>query len=153
MRNAIATLLCLTLVALSQPVAAGALSAKQQAVFEMVKRVQQKFATDGFDTTVAAVNDPSTTEFHDHDLYPFIYNMEGVCLANGARPSLVGKNLISLKDQDDKYLIREMREIANGPGNGWLTYKWPSPVTNKIEDRGAYIEKMGPYFVGVGYDR
>ena len=73
--------------------------------------------------------------------------------ANGARPALVGKNLISLKDQDGKYLIQEMLAIANGPGRGWLTYKWPSPVTNKIEDRGAYIEKMDEYFVGVGYDR
>ncbi|HXW50249.1 MAG TPA: cache domain-containing protein [Xanthobacteraceae bacterium] len=119
----------------------------------MVKRVQEKFKRDGFAATVAAVNDKSTAEFHDGDLYPFIYDKDGVCLANGARPALVGKNLMLLKDQDGKYLIQEMHAIAFGPGSGWLSYKWPSPVTNKIEDRGAYIEKMGEYFVGVGYDK
>ena len=144
----------LTAVAVSAAPAAEELNAKQQATFAMVKRVQEKFKLSGFDATVAAVNDKSTTEFHDGDLYPFIYNRDGVCLANGARPALVGKNLISLKDQDGKYLIQEMETIAFGPGSGWLSYKWPSPITNKIEDRGAYIEKMGEqYFVGVGYDK
>lgn len=121
-------------------------------VVAMVTRVQEKFKTDGLAATIEAVNDKSTPEFHIRDLYAFIY-LEGVCLANGARPALVGKNLISLKDQDGKYLIQEMLAIAKGPGRGWLTYKWPSPVTNTIEDRGAYIEKMGDYFVGVGYDQ
>ena len=153
MRTVTACLLYLVIIMVSPLCRADGLSLKQQAVFALVKRVQDKFNKEGFDAAVAAVNDPSTAEFHDNDLYPFIYNMDGVCLANGARPALVGTNLISLKDQDGKYLIREMREIAVGPGYGWLLYKWPSPVTNKIEDRGAYIEKMGPYFVGVGYDR
>jgi len=134
------------------PAAADALDAKQEAVIAMVKRVQEKFKRDGLPATIESVNDKSVAEFHDRDLYAFIYR-QGVCLANGARPALVGKNLISLKDQDDKYLIKEMLAIAEGPGSGWLTYKWPSPVTNKIEDRGAYIEKMDVYFVGVGYDK
>ncbi len=122
-------------------------------VVAMVHRVQEKFKKDGLEATVAAVNDKSTSEFHDRDLYAFIYDMQGICLANGSRPALVGKNLISLKDQDGKFLIQQMVAIAAGPGSGWLSYKWPSPVTNKIEDRSAYIEKMGDYFVGVGMDR
>ena len=148
-------LVCMLAAVLAATAAAAAedLSPKQQAAFDMVKRAQAMFKLDGLDATIAAVNDKSTPEFHDGDLYVFIYDKDGVCLANGARPALVGKNLISLKDQDGKYLIRDMLDIAYGPGSGWLTYKWPSPVTNKIEDRGAYIEKMGDYFVGVGYDR
>jgi signal transduction histidine kinase len=119
----------------------------------MVHRVQDSFKKNGLAATVAAVNDKTTVPFHERDLYAFIYNMQGICLANGARPALVGKNLISLKDQDGKYLIQEMIDIAAGPGSGWVSYKWPSPVTNKIEDRSAFIEKMGDYFVGVGMDR
>jgi signal transduction histidine kinase len=46
-----------------------------------------------------------------------------------------------------------MIKIANGPGSGWIDYKWPSPVNNKIEDKTSYIEKMGPTFVGVGVYR
>ena len=152
MRQAAFFLVFTALAIAAAPAQAVEISTKEQVV-AMVHRVQEKFKNDGLEAVVAAVNDKSTPEFHDRDLYPFIYDMQGICLANGARPAVVGKNLISVKDQDGKYLIQEMVAIASGPGSGWLSYKWPSPVTNKIEDRSAYIEKMGDYFVGVGMDR
>ena len=76
--------------------------------------------------------------------------VEGVCVAHGAREALIGKLLIDLKDQDGKFLIREMVAMSKGPGSGWIDYKWPNPLTNKIEDKSSYVEKMGDYFVGVG---
>lgn len=152
MRHAASLLIFLILATFAGPTLAVQISTEEQVV-AMLQRVQDKFNKDGAAAAIEAANDKSASEFHDRDLYVFIYDMQGVCLANGARPALVGKNLISLKDQDGKYLIREMVAIAAGPGSGWVSYKWPSPVTNKIEDRSAYIEKMGDYFVGVGMDR
>jgi signal transduction histidine kinase len=135
------------------PAAAGEFGTKEEAV-AMVKRVQAQFKKDGAEATFKAVSDKSTKAYHDRDLYPFIYHLDGpqkgVNVAHGARPVLIGKNLIDLKDQDGKYLIREMLDLANGPGRGWVDYKWPNPITNKIEDKSSYIEKMGAYFVGVG---
>jgi signal transduction histidine kinase len=122
---------------------------KDEAV-AMVKHVQAMFAKDGADATFKAVSDKSVAEFHDRDLYPFVYDMSGTCVAHGARPALIGKNLFDLKDQDGKYLIRELVDIVNGPGRGWVNYKWPNPLTNKIEDKSSYVEKMGDYLVGVG---
>jgi len=119
----------------------------------MVKRVIDKFAQSGPDATFKAVNDKTNPAFHDRDLYPFVYDLKGVNVAHGARPALVGKNLISLKDQNGVYLIQEMIGLAKGPGNGWVDYKWPNPITDKIEDKSSYIEKMGDYFVGVGVYR
>lgn len=119
----------------------------------MVKRVQDKFQNDGPEATFKAVTDQSTKEFHDRDLYPFIYDLTGLNVAHGARPALVGKNLISLKDQDGKHLIRDMITIATTSGSGWVDYKWPNPITNKIEDKSSYVEKLGDYFVGVGVYR
>jgi signal transduction histidine kinase len=47
-----------------------------------------------------------------------------------------------------------MISIASGPGAGWIDYKWPHPLNNKIEDKTSYVEKMGAdYFVGVGVYR
>lgn len=138
------------------PATAAEFGTKDEAV-AMVKRVQTQFKKDGAEATFKAVSDKSTKTYHDRDLYPFIYHMEGpqkgVNVAHGARPVLIGKNLIDLKDQDGKYLIREMLDLANGPGRGWVDYKWPNPITNKIEDKSSYIEKMGAYFVGVGVHR
>lgn len=149
MRTFAVFVLIAALSTFAAPAAAAEFGTKEEAV-AMVKRVQEKFKKDGDVATFKAVSDPSTKDFHDRDLYPFIYDLYGLNIAHGARPALIGKNLIDLKDQDGIYLIREMVKIANGPGNGWVDYKWPNPLTNKIEDKTSYIEKMGNYFVGVG---
>jgi cytochrome c len=125
-------------------------SGSRDEAIAMVKRVQEKFRREGAEATFAAVSDKSVKEFHDRDLYPFVYDLNGINVAHGARPALIGKDLISLKDQDGKYLIREMIEMAETKGSGWINYKWPHPITNRIEDKTSYIERMGNYFVGVG---
>lgn len=123
---------------------------KDEAV-AMVKRVQDMFKQDGAEATFKAVSDPATKELHDRDLYPFIYDLTGVSVAHGAIKALIGKNLMDMKDQDGKYFFKEMIGIAKGPGSGWVDYKWPNPVTAKIQDKSAYVEKLGDnYFVGVG---
>ncbi len=142
--------LCSSLMAL--PARAAEFGTKAEAV-AMVKRVQAKFKAEGAEATFKAVSDKSVAEFHDRDLYPFIYDMEGLNVAHGARPALIGKNLITLKDQDGKFLVREMRDIAKTKGSGWFDYKWPNPLNSKIEDKTSYVEKMGDYWVGVGVYR
>ncbi len=147
----LAAVLIATFLAI-QPSAAGEFGTREEAV-AMVKRVVDKFTRSGPEAAFKAVNDKADPAFHDRDLYPFVYDLRGVNVAHGARPALVGKNLISLKDQNGVYLIQEMIALAKGPGSGWVDYKWPNPITDKIEDKSSYIEKMGDYFVGVGVYR
>lgn len=147
--RALAFLLFAALLAAAAPAGAATYGTKDEAV-AMVKRVQDMFKKNGAQATFNAVSDKSTKAFHDRDLYPFIYDLSGKCVAHGARPALIGKNLIDLKDQDGKFLIREMVAIAKGKTTGWVDYKWPNPLNNKIEDKSSYIESMGNYFVGVG---
>jgi cytochrome c len=145
----LAFLVFAALLTIASPAPAAEFGSRDEAV-AMVKRVQAEFKKDGGDATFKAISDKTTKEFHDRDLYPFVYDMSGLCVAHGARPALIGKNLIDLKDQDGKFLIREMVKLAKAPGSGWVDYKWPNPLTNKIEDKSSYVEKMGDYFVGVG---
>jgi signal transduction histidine kinase len=152
MRHFAAVLVALAALLAFHPSGAAEFGTRDEAV-AMVKRVQKMFAEAGAEATFKAVDDKTNPAFHDRDLYPFIYDFTGVCVAHGARPALVGKNLISLKDQNGVYLIQEMVALAKGPGNGWIDYKWPNPITNKIEDKSSYVEKMGNYFVGVGVYR
>jgi cytochrome c len=145
------TILRAGLMAFCAPMAASAAEIRTPAeAVAMVKRVVHKFGTDGPEATFKAVLDKSSPEFHDGDLYAFVYDMNGVMMASGGRANLVGMNLISLKDQDGRYLVREMIAIAQGPGSGWLEYRWPNPQSKKIEAKQTYIEKMGDYLVGVG---
>ena len=119
----------------------------------MVHRVQDMFKKDGAEATFKTVTEKDKS-FNDRDLYPFIYTLDGTnCVAHGANPAMVGKNLIDLKDQDGKFLIRELSATAQNPGHGWVDYKWPNPVTKLIESKSSYVERMGDYFVGVGVYR
>src|SRR5262249_57615748 len=86
---------------------AGEYGTRDEAV-AMVKRVEDMFAKVGADTTFKAVSDKSAASFHDRDLYPFIYDLSGRCVAHGARPALIGKNLLDLTDQHGKNLIPAM---------------------------------------------
>ena len=146
----IAFLVFATLSVMPLHAATSEFGTKDEAV-AMVKRAQEMFKKDGADATFKAISDPANKDFHDRDLYVYVYTLAGVCVAHGARPALIGKNLIDIKDQDGNYLIRAHVEVAKGPGSGWVNYKWPNPLTNKIEDKTSYVEKMGDdYFVGVG---
>jgi cytochrome c len=116
----------------------------------MVKRVQEKFHKDGPEATFRAVTDKTTREFHDHELYPFIYDLNGIIVASGGHAALIGKNLLTLKDSDGKYFVREMFDVVKGAGSGWVTYKIPNPFTGTVQQKSAYIERMGDYLVGVG---
>ena len=116
----------------------------------MVKRVQEKFKREGPEAAFRAINSKAPG-FADRDLYPFVTELTGLCVANGVTPAVTGKNLIDLKDQDGKFMIQEfVRTASTPPGHGWVDYRWLNPVTKTIEDKSAWIERMGNYFVGVG---
>jgi signal transduction histidine kinase len=117
----------------------------------MVKRVQEKFKKDGPDATFSSITEKAA-EFHDRDLYAFAYDMNGVNVAHGADPALVGENRINLTDQSGRFLIQEFVAVAKSRGRGWVDYCWPNPVS--VEDKSSYVERLNDnYFVGVGVFR
>ena len=119
----------------------------------MVNLVVQSYKKYGAKLTYAAVDDPLNRDFHDGDLYPFVFTYQGVCLAHGAVPALVGKNLIGLKDPDGKYMVRIAIRLARR-GGGWYYYKWPNPVTHEIQNKASFVKPLGKNtFVGVGIYR
>lgn len=90
-------------------------------------------------------------QFKDRDLYVIVYDLEGKNLAQGANPKLVGKNLIGLKDPDGKPLIQMFVDLAKTKGKGWVEgYKFLNPVTQKIENKAMYLERVGDTLVGCG---
>src|SRR5713101_1987730 len=141
-----------TLLTAAFPAGAAEFGTKEEAT-AMVKRVQAKFKKEGPEAAFQAINNKAPG-FADRDLYPFVTELTGLCVANGVTPAVRGKNLLDLKDQDGKFMIQEfVRTASNPPGHGWVDYRWLNPVTKTIEDKSALIERMGDYFVGVGVYR
>ena len=83
---------------------AGEFGTREEAI-AMVKRVQAKIANDGLEVTLRAINSASK-QFVDRDLYPFVLDFNGNDLANAKTPSVVGRNIIDLKDQDGKFFVQ-----------------------------------------------
>jgi signal transduction histidine kinase len=89
--------------------------------------------------------------FKDRDLYIFVYDLSGKCVAHGANAKLVGKDLMGMKDPDGKPLIKMLVDVAKEKGSGWTdTVKFRNPISDKIQTRVNYIEKSGEYAVGSG---
>jgi signal transduction histidine kinase len=100
---------------------------------------QEHGKSNGLAEVARAANDEGTLV--DRDLYIFAYDFDGVVLAHGANPKLVGRNLYNLKDTDGKYLIRELIEAAKA-GSGWVDYKWSHPKMKKIMQKTAFVKKV-----------
>jgi uncharacterized protein len=117
----------------------------------MVKAMQVKVNGEGLGATVQAIS-ARPKEFIDRDLYPFIIRLDGIMLANPSTPpSITGSNVNDLRDQDGKFFVRAMLAIARDKGSGWVDYRWLNPATKMVDEKSAYIERLGDhYLVGVG---
>jgi signal transduction histidine kinase len=115
----------------------------------MVEKAVKVLEAEGKDKAFAQFND-NAGKFVDRDLYVFVLNMEGTTVSHGANKALIGKSLLNLKDADGKAFIQEILDTANKNGAGWVDYKWPNPVTKKVEGKSSYVKKSGDVIVGVG---
>lgn len=115
----------------------------------LVKKASLFLKQNGSDKAIAAFNDPKG-DFVKGDLYVLMLSLDGVAMAHGQNPKMVGKNLIDMKI-GDIYLIRELIKIAKSPdGNGWCEYRWPNSITQSLEDKHTYVERSGDMVIGVG---
>jgi cytochrome c len=89
--------------------------------------------------------------FKDRELYVIVYDLTGKNLAHGANAKLVGKDLIGLKDPDGKLLNKMLVELARDKGKGWSEeFKFRNPVSNELQRRIVYVERVGDTFIGAG---
>jgi len=115
----------------------------------MVKKAIAYFNSNGQAKAFEEINNKDG-QFVKDDLYIFVYDMSGKCVAHGFNNKQIGKNLINAKDPDGREYVKERIEIAKTKGSGWQDYKFSNPTTFKIENKTAYIEKAGNFIFGCG---
>lgn len=118
----------------------------------MVKQAVALIKSAGPEKAYKTFTDHPDGAFKDRDLYVFVYDFEGNCLAQGANPKMVGKNLIGMKDVDGNALIKGMIDLVKAKGSGWYgPYKFNNPNTNVYEPKKSYCEQgAGNTIVCVG---
>jgi cytochrome c len=84
------------------------------------------------------------------DLYIFVNNMSGFTVCHGVDPARNGMNVIDAKDADGKLYIRERLELMKAKSVAWQEFKYKNPSTGKVEQKTAYLERVGDLIVGSG---
>lgn len=119
---------------------------KRQEVAQLVDRAVQELKTKSLD--VACNRFTHTKEFIHGDLYIFVYDTNGTCLAHGDDAYLLWQNKINLTDWVGTPIVKQIIKKAQS-GGGWVTYGWHN--STKV----AYVrlvEKEGKaYVVGSGF--
>jgi len=125
-------------------------------------RMERSFVVDAVTDAIGQIEKHGSAAFqlfHDatgpfiaKDAYIFVLDMAGVDLVNPAFPNLEGRNLMDLKDTQGKQLIREMFNVVQTSGSGWVDYMWPKPGESVSTQKSAYVSKakMGEDWVLVG---
>ena len=109
----------------------------------MVKKGITFIKANGVDKGYATISDKAGP-FIDRDLYLVVYGLDGKCLAHGANPKQIGRDLLDLTDVDGKYFVKERVALAKSkPAGFWQEYKFTNPVTKKVEPKVMYCEKLG----------
>lgn len=93
------------------------------------------------------------------DRYVFVWGLDGTRYVYPPDPSGEGKNMLSLKDVNDKPIgVWFVEQAVTEPGHGWVHYQWPRPNELFPSWKSTYIQRaVGPdgdrYLVGSGqYD-
>lgn len=140
----------LVVVAMVSATASAAPRGTRDEAVAMVKRAAALIRAEGKTKAFAAIADPGNADFHRRDLYIYVYDLNGVAVAHGNNPKMIGQHLLGLKDSDGKPMIREMVDVAKRDGSGWVDFKWPNPVTKAVEAKAGYVERVGDVVVGSG---
>jgi signal transduction histidine kinase len=89
--------------------------------------------------------------FVDGELYVFCYDRKGVNMAHGGNKAFVGRNLLHIKDPDGAEPNLMIVTMGFEHERGWVDFKWPNPVTKRIENKSAYVIRTNEVVCGVGY--
>jgi signal transduction histidine kinase len=119
-------------------------------VVDAVKDAIGRIEKDG-KAAFPVLRDP-TGPFIVKDAYVFVLDTNGVDLVNPAFPNLEGRNILDVKDTHGKVLVREMLNVAQKHGSGWVDYMWPKPGDSVSTQKSTYVStaRIGSESVLVG---
>ena len=113
----------------------------------LVHKAIASFKSAGREKTLDDVN---RGKFVLKDLYITVWDGNGVNLAHSVTPKIVGKNMLGVRDADGKAFMQEAINLQKTQDKGWINFRWPNPVSGKIEAKSTYIERYGDMSIACG---
>ena len=116
---------------------------------QWVERAVAFYKASGKRIALAEYTNPNG-QFVLDEMYLYALNPRGTMLAHGVNENFVGEEFIDIKDYDGKMFIKEIVDIANKEGSGWVTYKWYNPVTKEVLPKNVYFKKVDDLIICSG---
>ena len=121
--------------------------ADRNAAVDLVRKGYVFMKGHGLSEAVSEFNNLEHLEFRYGDLYLYVFDLQGNCLAEGSNQEYVGKNMWDDKDEDGRLYVRDLVQKAKD-GGGWVDYK------AKNSFKCNYVELIdlgtGKYVIGCG---
>jgi methyl-accepting chemotaxis protein len=77
--------------------------------------------------------------------YFWINDMQPRMIMHPTKPDLDGKDLSAMRDPNGKALFREMVEVVQANGAGFVPYQWPKPGAEQPVDKISYVKGFAPW--------
>jgi len=116
---------------------------------QFVKKAIDFYKKAGKAIALAEYTDPKGP-FIESDMYVFVLNLKGTMLAHGVNEKYIGHDFIDVKDSDGRSFIREIVEVGNTKGLGFVDYKWYNPLTKEDLQKHVYFEKVDDVIICSG---
>ncbi|MCU1763402.1 cache domain-containing protein [Pseudomonas sp. 14P_8.1_Bac3] len=101
--------------------------------------------------TLSAINSLKGGYLQD-DLYVFVVDLDTRrYVAHGTNLRLINSDFAKIKDPEGKPVGEPILALIARQDYGDYEYRWKNPVTGKVEDKHAYLKKVGHFLVAVGY--
>jgi cytochrome c len=143
----------ITAAALSLAFAAGAAQAAEPTekdAIAMVERGAALIKAKGKDEMMKRIiaKDP---DFVQGSLYIDMRDLyTGIVLAHPINPSIVGKDLTDVPDASGKKYRRDIINLGQSKGRGWVDYQYKNPTSGKIEPKTTYILRVDDVVLEAG---
>jgi methyl-accepting chemotaxis protein len=120
-------------------------ASREQAV-SLVQNAAQLLKAMGVESAFAEFEKPNGAYLFG-EYYVFVFDFNGTMRIH---PTLKGQNIMTLTDDNGKQFMRAMIEAAKIQANGWEDYLRLNPVTQRIEPKSAYYQRVGDMILACG---
>ena len=116
---------------------------------ELVLKAVAFVKANGEEKALKEFNNPKG-KFVKGDLYLFVFDPKCISKASVNLPEHVGTYLCDKPDSTGKLHRKEIVDVGNKLGSGWVTYHQRNPLTKKDQAKVSYIQKEGNLIIGCG---
>ena len=116
----------------------------------MVYRAVELVETVGTESALPVFMNPDNG-YIKGNLYLFAMDFSGNIVVNNLYPLSAGENILNLRTLDGRYFIKEMINLAQAQGEGWVQYDFGDPCTGRVSSKSTFVKRVNNILIGVGY--